>query len=85
MTFLLDIRNAAMQCSDPFLLDELKLAADNLNSALECLHSDPTEDTMRRANAAWAYAHRVLMQVKAENDDDPTGGSVEGVLLQMAA
>jgi len=81
MTFLKQLRDAAMQCSNVDYQSTLRAVVNTLETAITDLGVDPTEDHMRVLNAAWSKAARVLANVPPEADPAPLGGSVEPARL----
>lgn len=86
MTFLKQLRDAAAACTNPDYKARLKLAADELQAAINGLHAEPDEDNMKYLNGLWALAHRVLKNTPHEADPQPPSAipHAYGTPLDMA-
>ena len=85
MTFLRELRNAAMKCSNVDYRMTLRAAADRLDMAIESFKLDVDEDAMRDLQGAWANAHRVLKALPPEGSPAPLAGSPEPAKLAAMA
>ena len=54
------LRDRALVHPRPDTALAMREAADRLQVALRALADDPTEDSLRSVNGAWARAHRLL-------------------------
>lgn len=81
MTFIKELRTAAMGCSNVEYRALLRHHADALVLRLELLHTSPTSNNMRALNAAWSQAVRVLKNIPPEAPPAPLSGSTEPARL----
>jgi hypothetical protein len=65
MTFLLELRQTAARILNYELASQLRHVADALNDAIVELSDMPTEVNMRKVNALWARANRMLNAAKS--------------------
>ena len=77
MSFLLELRNAAKIEREEGIRFNLKLLADELQSALKALVSAPTADNMKTVNGKWAQAYCLLEAVKNRPGSDPSGAGLK--------
>lgn len=84
MTFLLQLRTAAVQCSNVDYRRALQLAADEISGRLTILQNEPTQDNMVALNGAWANAARMLREIPHGGAPDPMGGKMETPVLQRS-
>lgn len=72
MTFLLELRNAAMKETDVLARKLLRDSADEIEAAIAALAAEPTMDSAKHFNCVWARAWRRLVQ--SEETSPPRGG-----------
>lgn len=85
MKSLLELREAAMQCSNleyRYLMFEV---ADEVDVAIKELVDKCSEAAMQRAQCAWVHAKRIFESRPGEGDPAPLAGSPEPAKLAMAA
>lgn len=85
MNFLLSLRETARVCPNRTHADRLRAKADDLQVALNELHASPTEDTMRRAIAAWTLARKAFDATPPFGGDDGSAGAVRPDEMQRRA
>jgi hypothetical protein len=85
MTFLMQLRDAAMQCSNTQYRALLRAIADHIETAIDNVRWNPTEETMRDLVGYWAKAERILKNVPPEGDPAPLGGSTEATKFALPA
>lgn len=73
MTFLGELRSAALRCSDVLLRKLLQDAADELQTAIKDLHGAPTVENAQTFNAKWVHAYWLLERFYW--CDPPPGGA----------
>lgn len=85
-TFLLELRDAAKQCSNLQYRELLKTAADRIQFRLDQIFHEPTQENMVTLNGAWARAVAVLRDVPPEAEPTPPVSSAAEVMpMRMAA
>ncbi len=77
MTFLKQMRDEALKCSEELPKFKLRQAADALDMAIKLLYMSPTKEAMVAVNGAWAHAELVLRVTREGNDDGPTAGGLK--------
>jgi hypothetical protein len=84
-SFLLELREIALNCPDLLLRKVVRDTADEVDAAPRALILDTTQHNMKRLNGAWARAWRVADLAKPSPDDGPGGGTLqpEATLLDM--
>jgi hypothetical protein len=87
MTFLKELRDAAMKCSNPDYRETLKRAADRIEERIAQLTDTPTHEAMIGLNGAWARAYVVLKNTPPEAEPTPPVSSAAEAEepLRMAA
>jgi hypothetical protein len=85
MTFLLQLRDAAKDCSNVDYRAKLRQAADSVDVAIRKFAADSTQERMIDLNGAWSHAQRVLKNVPPEGEPAPVGGAPEPAKLALAA
>lgn len=73
MSFLRDLRSAALQHPDVLQRKLLRDITDELQSAIDRLAKEPTAETARNFNGAWVRAHWLLHQLN--HSPNPSGGT----------
>ena len=81
MSFLLELREAAKQCSNLEYKKSLVDAGDRLHEAQLGFQLTGTTEAMTLLNCEWAYAVRVLKGIPPEASPDPFSGDVEPARL----
>jgi hypothetical protein len=72
---------AARECSNVDYRALLKSAADVLDTTITHFNDDPTENNLIALNCAWAYGHRLLINLPPEGTPAPLGGDTEPARL----
>lgn len=80
-SILLQIREAARECSNMNYRLELHSAASAIQDAVKHLLIDVTEENLRALNGAWAHGVRVLKNVPPEGEPAPLAGAPESAKL----
>lgn len=75
MSFLLELRQTALNEADPVRRQTLKDLADFLQVAINDLHAHPSDEHLTALNGYWARAKRIYMQSK--NDGNNGGGGAK--------
>lgn len=84
-TFVKQLRDAAMACSNVDYRALLRTEADSIDMLIDHFVDYPTSKNLERLNGAWARATRVLENVPPEAPPAPQAGSPEPPLLAIAA
>lgn len=72
MTFLLDLRNHAMKERNELAREQVRIIADEIQTAIGQLDKSPTHENLQRLNGLWSRAHRYVAE--GNSGDKPTNG-----------
>lgn len=80
-TFVKELRDAAMGCSNESYRSLLRTAADMIMSHTTALSNNPTRINMIALVGTWAHAERLLKTLPQEAPPAPLAGSPEPARL----
>lgn len=81
-TFLKELRDAAMKCSNIEYREQLHLVVNAVDDAITEVSEWPSTENLKRLNGLWAKAQRILENVPPEGAPAPVSGPSEAPVLQ---